>query len=75
MATKSWNCKGCRNYCHMIYNGVVSRYCRTYYDQPHAKGRKWFGDELRCLDYTTDPEAEDTQVRFWYPPKYKPKVH
>lgn len=65
--TKSYDCKGCTNICHMIYNGETATYCRGYYDR--LLRRKWFGDELRCLSYTTDPEAEDKQVRMWQPPK------
>ena len=74
MSTKSWDCKGCTNLCHMMYNGQVNTYCRVIYDQPDNKGTRWFGDEVRCMDYTTDPEAEDTQVRLWHEPKYK-RVH
>ena len=75
MALSSWNCKGCTNWCYQILpNGETGKYCRTIYDQPNHKGLKWFGDHLDCLDYTTDPKAEDTQVRMWSPPKYEQKV-
>ena len=71
MATKSWDCKGCTNLCYMILpDGSVGKYCRCIYDQPDHKGTKWFGDEVRCLDYTTDPDAEDKQIRIWHEPKY-----
>lgn len=72
MSLQSWNCKGCTNHCYMMRsNGEVGKYCRTIYDQPDHKGRKWFGDECKCLDYTTDPAAEDRQVRMWHEPRYK----
>lgn len=74
-AASSWNCKGCTNLCHLSFNGKVGTYCRVYYDQPDHKGRQWIDDDtIVCLDYTTDPEAEDTQVRFWHPPEYEVKV-
>lgn len=71
MKTKSWSCKGCTNVCHMIYNGEAATYCRAIYDQPKHKGTKWINDhEVICQDYTTDPNAEDRQVRIWTEPKY-----
>lgn len=72
MALKSWSCKGCTNLCHMIGpSGEVCTYCRTIYDQPNHKGKKWITEDyIDCLDYTTDPEAEDRQVRIWTEPKY-----
>ena len=73
-ALQSFTCKGCTNKCHMICDGEVGEYCRTIYDQPNHKGYKWEGDYLRCLDYTTDPEAEDVNIRFWMPPIYEQKV-
>ncbi len=75
MALHSYSCKGCKNLCHMIdSDGEVYTYCRTIYDQPKNKGLKWEGDYLKCLDYTTDPEAEDKQIRMWMPPLYKQNV-
>lgn len=69
---KSWSCKGCTNICHMVItDGNVGDYCRTIYDQPKHKGTKWIGDTVVCLDYTTNPAAEDRQVRIWQPPQYK----
>lgn len=69
MALSSWTCKGCTNICHMIApDGRLGTYCRTIYDQPNNKGLEWQGDYLACLDYTTDPEAEDKQIRMWVPP-------
>ena len=75
MSASSWNCAGCRNLCHMMgSDGVVATYCRTIYDQPKHKGTKWVGDKVICLDYTSDPGAEDQQVRIWEPPKYAKPV-
>ena len=72
MALSSWDCTGCTNLCHMITStGEVGTYCRTIYDQPNNKGKKWFGDHIACLDYTTDPKAEDRQLRMWSPPRYE----
>ena len=55
----------------MTYGEQTGTYCRVIYDNPHNKGIKWLGDVVQCLDYTTDPKAEDKQVRIWRPPKYK----
>lgn len=74
MPLQSWICKGCTNICHMMIDDEVSTYCRTIYDQPDNKGKKWEGDFIRCLDYTTDPAAEDVQIRMWMPPLYEHKV-
>ena len=67
MALESWSCKGCTNICFQTYNGEIAQYCRALYDQPTVT-RKWFGDKIECLEYTTDPNATDPQVRFWKPP-------
>ena len=72
MAASSWECKGCTNLCYMNFNGEVGTYCRSYYDTKAGRNRtKWIGDKVICLDYTTDPKATDTQIRFWTSPKRK----
>lgn len=71
MSTSSWCCAGCTNLCHQIYNGEVGTYYRVIYDQPKNKGTKWIGEHVTCLDYTTDPKAEDRQVRVWSEPKFE----
>ena len=56
----------------MIYNGELNTYCRAFYDTPELRNRtEWHGDEVVCLDYTTDPAAEDKQVRIWNRPDKK----
>lgn len=72
MSAKSWNCEGCTYLCHMIYNGKTNTYCRAFYENPELRNRtEWIGDEVVCLDYTIDPDAEDTQVRIWSRPMMK----
>ena len=70
MALESWSCSGCTNKCHQVYEGKVAEYCRALYDQKVVR-REWIGNRIECLEYTTDPKATDTQVRFWEPPKGK----
>lgn len=72
---RSFDCKGCTNLCYMIAkDGEVWAYCRVIYDQPKHKGYKWIDEMLYCLDKTTDPKAEDKQIRIWQEPKYKRRV-
>lgn len=59
----SWSCKGCTNICYLsLPNGEVGTYCRTVIEKGEYR-RKWFGNECRCLDYTTDPRKTDRRVQ------------
>ena len=58
MALTSWSCKGCTNTCYKLFEGKVYAYCSIENNRT-----EWQGDYLACLDYTTDPDAEDKQVR------------
>lgn len=44
-----------------ISDGTVAEYCRPGIEGRHRK--EWQGDYLACLDYTTDPAAEDKVLR------------
>lgn len=61
---KSWTCNGCTNRCYRLLNGETSTYCK-----PMLEGRarhEWVTEDfLDCLDYTTDLEAEDKEVKIW----------
>lgn len=61
---KSWDCKGCTNICYRLMDGQVFKYCR-----PMLEGRsrhEWVTEEMiDCLDYTTDPKAEERDVKIW----------
>ena len=67
MSLRSWSCAGCTNICFQVYEGKVAEYCRPMaeYGEHH---KQWIGDMIVCLDYTTDPDATDPQVRLWRPP-------
>ena len=71
---KSWSCEGCTNVCYMLYESDVRKYCRVNFDYPDNKGLQWQENYLACLDYTTDPKAEDKQIRIWSEAKYKQKM-
>jgi len=60
----SWTCKGCTNVCYRILNGEVFTYCRPVIEKGSHRTR-WEGDFINCLDKTTDPKAEDKQVKMY----------
>lgn len=68
-ALSSWSCAGCTNICYMMHNGETGTYCKAMYQGPY-KGKKWYGDHIACLDYTTDPARTDNQTKIWTEPKY-----
>lgn len=77
MPVKAWTCDGCTNYCYLLFKGEVGKYCKVGYFPGKWKGKKWFRtgpDEefIACLDKTSDPSAEDKQVRIFEMMKYTP---
>lgn len=70
MGLQSYKCKGCTNKCHLSYKGEVGTYCKAIYD-PNHKGIEWHGETLVCLDFTTDPTAEDKEIREWSEPMHR----
>lgn len=60
---QSWNCKGCTNICYRQVDGEVHKYCRQVVENGDYR-TKWVTENyVACLDYTTDPNATDPQVR------------
>ena len=62
MALSSWSCKGCTNVCYRMVGGEVFEYCRPFIEKGKNR-KKWIGDHIACLDYTTDPRKTDNIVR------------
>lgn len=59
---RSWTCKGCTNKCLLMFNGTVFEYCKPVINGGNRT--EWVTDEyIACLDYTTDPNMFDSQVR------------
>lgn len=64
MKASSWNCKGCTNICHRLINGETATYCKPILEG--RSRREWVTEDfIDCLDYTTDPEAEEKEVKIW----------
>lgn len=62
MKASSWECKGCTNICHLLFDGEVFTYCKPMvFDGGNRT--EWHGNHVSCLDYTTDPKKHDVQVR------------
>ena len=59
MALSSWSCEGCTNICYRYINGEIRKYCKEF----GSSRTEWQGDYVACLDYTTDPNALDPEVR------------